>query len=450
MSAVKGSVKAKSTLGALLIPTPFAWYAADDLNLSDGDPVTVWPDRGPNGLDAALATASAPTFHVDRTSSGLPAVDFVPTRVLRTNTFASRAQPNVIFIVWRTRANGRILDGENDASRHIVETSTTQVRIFAGTFLGYTREIVMPRFFIHTGIFNGPNSAIREDGQVVQTGPAGNQGTTRFTIGAHYNLASNPANAELAELIFYDRMLTDTEIEVVEAYLYRKYFYVQLSGTISGESDVQGVLSRHIKLSGSVEAELTVGADLSYVSEIWGTISAESTLEADLRRKIGLSVSIEGESTVEADLRRTVGLTGAVAGSSALEGGLRREVGLTASLPGLSTVGARLGRHAFIDGTVAALSELDAALSKGLMLSGKVDALSDLTSPLVLKFVIVGDVYALSHLSAALSGRFTLIGSVPAVSSLSAFIRVRGLFAAKLTGSVVRRIYLEGEVDLDG
>lgn len=450
MSAVKGSVKAKSTLGALLIPTPFAWYAADDLNLSDGDPVTVWPDRGPNGLDAALATASAPTFHVDRTSSGLPAVDFVPTRVLRTNTFASRAQPNVIFIVWRTRANGRILDGENDASRHIVETSTTQVRIFAGTFLGYTREIVMPRFFIHTGIFNGPNSAIREDGQVVQTGSVGNQGTTRLTIGSHYNLSSNPANAELAELIFYDRMLTDTEIEAVEAYLYRKYFYVQLSGTISGESDVQGVLSRHIKLSGSVEAELTVGADLSYVSEIWGTISAESTLEADLRRKIGLSVSIEGESTVEADLRRTVGLTGAVAGSSALEGDLRRKVGLTASLPGLSTVGARLGLHAFLDGTVAALSELDAALSKGLMLSGQVDALSDLTSPLVLKFVIVGDVYALSHLSAALSGQFTLIGSVPAVSSLSAFIRVRGLFAAKLTGSVVRRIYLEGEVDLDG
>ena len=53
---MKGSIKAKSGIGALMLPTPFAWYAADDLMLSDNDPVTVWPDRGPNGLDATLVT----------------------------------------------------------------------------------------------------------------------------------------------------------------------------------------------------------------------------------------------------------------------------------------------------------------------------------------------------------------------------------------------------------
>lgn len=447
---MKGSIKAKSGIGALMLPTPFAWYAADDLMLSDNDPVTVWPDRGPNGLDATLATVDSPVFKANATRSGLPAVSFTPTRVLRTNVFPEIEQPNTIFVVWNADGAGRLLDGENDGSRHIFDTSSTAVRIFAGSFLTYTRQTNFPRFLIHTGIYNGANSAIREDGQLVASGNVGAQDTTRFTIGAHHNLSSNPFNGDVAEIIVYDRLLTQTEIEDIERYLYFKYFTVSLSGQIDGISLVEADIARSVALSGSIAGSSQIEANLDYVSEIWGSIEAESDVAGLLVHKVGISGRIDGTSSVEGDLLKTIGLSGLVLGQSDINGALNLEIGLEGSIAAQSDLAGRLGLHLILSGDIQGASVLIADLLRAIHLFGRINAESNLDAVLNIVFVFSGDISCGSELQAVLRADFALAAQIEGISHVEAFIQVKGLPGVRLLGSVVKSIYLEGEVDVHG
>lgn len=62
--------------GANSQPQNVMWFAADSLNLSNGDPVSIWNDISGNGNDAEQSvSASQPTFTTGEIN-GLPAVVF--------------------------------------------------------------------------------------------------------------------------------------------------------------------------------------------------------------------------------------------------------------------------------------------------------------------------------------------------------------------------------------
>lgn len=58
------------------LPSPLAWYRADDLALADGADVTTWPDASGNGYDLTPDGATPPTLQTNEQNS-LPGVRVV-------------------------------------------------------------------------------------------------------------------------------------------------------------------------------------------------------------------------------------------------------------------------------------------------------------------------------------------------------------------------------------
>ena len=87
--------------------SPLAWYSADSIvGLSDGDPVSTWPDRTANGFDLTAATTDRPTYKTGIQNT-LPAVRFDGTDNWMTNTaIGARSQPITIFIVYAQTVYG--------------------------------------------------------------------------------------------------------------------------------------------------------------------------------------------------------------------------------------------------------------------------------------------------------------------------------------------------------
>lgn len=235
------------------LPVPYMHFAADDLDLSDGDPVEVWPDKGPNGLDAEAAHRP-PVFKESVTHSGKPAVRF-DRSPLGTSEFDALEQPNTIFIVWKADNSGRVLDGRSDGSCHIVETYSGGIRMFAGSWLTYDRNVPFPDFLIHTAAFDGSSSVLREMGKEAASGNAGSYDVGRLTIGSHWDFSREQLTGDVAEIIVYDRSLSTSEIEVVERYLHLKYFAHPVSGVVPAQSTVSAGLRVRRDVSGQSYAK---------------------------------------------------------------------------------------------------------------------------------------------------------------------------------------------------
>lgn len=448
---LQGSINARSSSDGLMLPVPFAWYEADYLGLQNNDPVTVWFDKGPNGLDAVQISTNPPIFRTGLTTSGLPAVSFVPTNVLQSSVFAAINQPATIFAVWFSHAAGRLLDGENNGSRFIIDTSSNMVRIFAGNFIGYTRLPNFGRFVIHTGIFNGANSQIREDGQLVATGNAGNLSNTRFTIGAHHAGTTNQLNAYVAEIIIYDRLLTQSEIEYVESYLYKKYFIAQISGQIDSNSDLSAGLSLHIPLSSSIVAVSDVTAMIKVISEIWGSIVADSDSAAELSRKISLTGQVNDSSDLSAELYRHISLRVDIDAVLIVNGNLKRNVGLESSVNPKSDVTGRISLKHILSGEIIGQSDVSGNAERIRDLRVNISIQSDLQADLFQNKALQGSINCISQLNGNLNVVFILIGHLDCISGLLGFLDVRTRTAGiRLTGEVVKTIYLEGEVVTHG
>ena len=337
MHDLSGRVHGRARVSGVSIPDPFIWLAADYLSLEDDDPVILWPDKSPNGLDAGAAMVP-PTFKTGVSPSGKPVVRFMGMNPLQTPLFPAINQPNTIFIAWDSNGAGRVLDGENDASRHIIDTSSTSVRTFAGAFLTYTRPVNFPRILIHTAVFDGPDSLIREDGVLRAAGNAGALATTMLTIGAHHNLGQNAFSGDIAEMIVYDRALSISEIEQVESYLYRKYFTVPLSGDVAGESELTGSIPDTVPLAGGMNANSHISASLAGKRGLAAGVSSTSSLTGQVGLHRELFGQLEGVSAVEAFLSRKRALMASVEGDSGLTSKIEVKTALFGTAQGESTL----------------------------------------------------------------------------------------------------------------
>jgi len=215
------------------------WLAADQITgLSDGDPVTAWPDQSGNGNDAAQATgAKKPTFKT-AIQNGEPVVRFdgiddtlvIPSDVLDSSS-VDRAATMFFAVSPATLSNGNgyvaLVDAEAGGG----------VRLFA-LFIGnsycsfwnnnatYTPS---PAFSTGPQIVcirtSGATATVFVNGTQVATVATG----TTSSSGCQLEIGGNPSGSasllqgDYAEVLYFNAALSTDDRERVEAYLNDKY-----------------------------------------------------------------------------------------------------------------------------------------------------------------------------------------------------------------------------------
>ena len=484
---LSGTISANSKVASLMLPIPFAWYAADYLDLDDGDQVEVWPDKGPNGLNLVKTSPlGAPVFRANATPSGLPAVEYEVGLSRIVSSFSIQAQPNTVIVAWRSNADtGTVFQSSGAGASSQLTLRNNELHINAGQFLLYPK--VAPfGFIITTAIFNGTNSAIRENGEVKVIGNAGTNGIASLNVGSRSN-QTEQLDGHIAEFIFYNRLLTPSEIEDVERYLYEKYLVIRLSGridaistvkevveaialsgTITGESDLAGAFKMSHVLSGTIEAESELTIELTMATALSGTSAGEAVLSGHITMEMALSASSEATAELNAKISRRIAISGSVSAEAALSAKLTLAMAITGTVPGNSDLTASLGLATHITGSIsgqpiliAHLSQLmtlsgsshgqsvpDAYISRDISISGTIAGKSDLAAVVHLAMALAGNVEVASDVSGTLEQPF--IGTIAATSALAGALRLSAKIAGQIEAESILQAYLEKLVRLFG
>ena len=189
-----------------------AHYDARELGLNDNDSVTTWDDlEGDNDL----TEGDAPTFKTD-VINGNPVVRHDGSGNYLETAFASEiSQPNHVYAVavWRDAvdAGGHFWDGDSQDEANFRQGGGNEDwRISApDTVAGGSTDNDDHIFGI---IYDGPDSAIREDGSVVASGDAGSNGYNGFKTGVRGGI-SDFGQVDFGEILIYNGEPTPADVE---------------------------------------------------------------------------------------------------------------------------------------------------------------------------------------------------------------------------------------------
>ena len=210
------------------------WFKADAITgLSDNSGLATWLDSSGNGNTASQATgALQPTYYTTTHSlNGLPVVWWTDaTRYMTTSTLStSPLSTGTVFAVAAFNSSlgsyQYLMDGGDSTHRWAMGTGIDNVGNMA---LGAGSTIEYPFLdggsHVWTYLVNGASSAIRLDGWTIVTGNTGSDQLEAITLGNNYEpVINNGAGPYLAELILYNGILTNAQIQQNETYLNHKW-----------------------------------------------------------------------------------------------------------------------------------------------------------------------------------------------------------------------------------
>lgn len=226
------------------------------IGLSNGDPVSTWFDSGLNGNDFTQTGSARPEF-VTNVLNGLPVVRFNGTSQYMSTTdsadFTSSDGEFSFFAVIKTTYNNSrqiILRSRNNAtagtaSGFSVEldengdfegavAAPTHAEDTSGNFVGFTQseiDLINAGYVLIVLTFDNTNSTARlnsvdfstTDTELSGSSPIGTVDGETPHLGRAVNASIRFFFGDIAELLYYTRLLNSTEISNVENYLISKY-----------------------------------------------------------------------------------------------------------------------------------------------------------------------------------------------------------------------------------
>lgn len=205
------------------------WFAADSITgLSDGDPVSTWPDDSGNARDATQAGGARPTYKTNILNS-LPVVRFSAASSQRMVFTAHTGFTAVsIFIVFNrasTSGDHALLSVGNTLMRLDMvgggqlewwpDTDTTVIDTHnVSTATWYLASILQSStsYDVRLDLTSSAGTTVAVDGA--------NQ---TDAIGSFLGGTTWPFDGDIAEIVVYDSDLSDTDRDLVEAYLQGKW-----------------------------------------------------------------------------------------------------------------------------------------------------------------------------------------------------------------------------------
>ena len=213
---LRGSLRSVSTGVSAIPDSVVAQYDAQQFEGQDSQTIQTWPAEIGND-----ATGGDPTV-VDDGINGNTALDFDGVDDEFTAALSTITQPNTIITVAELsdpNESDRMWIVDGDSNQHAVYWSNSNNAIFAGnTLSGSTEQGVQLR----TGVFDGADSILREDGGQTATGDAGSNSLDGVRIGDSAAVDEN-WDGLIGEIIIYDAALSQSEIDSEEQRLASKW-----------------------------------------------------------------------------------------------------------------------------------------------------------------------------------------------------------------------------------
>ena len=287
-----------SIAGDISIPGEFSpsdltdlalWYDAETLGLANSSPVTSWPDL--SGQGRTLTTTMAPIFQTNALN-GKPGVQFDGFDDYLTHLAGTpfiNGKEITVFAVYKRlsgTSNGRIIAFNDVVGGDLDDYSTPRWTIYEGgandriaPYSNGELAIQVPHpteALLMTTWFDGTNHNLRVDKAPAST-PAFSTAqmgdytfaTNRITLSCGwFGVPSSTGNHIFHEVVVYDRALTTTERDQVEAYLDEKWFGAPAGPqTYFGSTSLPVTFSKDVrgqrKTFGQIARPVTFGATTS-------------------------------------------------------------------------------------------------------------------------------------------------------------------------------------------
>ncbi|MFW5983029.1 MAG: hypothetical protein ACOCQ4_00895, partial [bacterium] len=200
------------------------WLCADSLEVDEGS-VDSWYDLSGNNFHLSQTNLnSQPTF-TDSVINNQPTVYFDGIDDFMSVDFATNfSQPITIFVVWNSLNNqhNMIYDNYSGTRFFLFRANDGELRINAeNANLAYDIGF-QTKFLLTTSIYNFNNSVIKENSLIKNTGNVSNGMLNGINLG-RYSQGVHFLNGNIAELIVYNDILSESDQVIIENYLMNKY-----------------------------------------------------------------------------------------------------------------------------------------------------------------------------------------------------------------------------------
>ena len=222
-----------SVFSPLDISNGSAWFRADSgVDTKPSGNVELWTDGFGTGSDLAQTTNSDRPLFVasDPNFNNKPVIRFDGvSEFMATPAFsADLSQPNTMFVVCRMidldSGIKYLVDGIELTKRHLFNVHIDSGRpwsAFAGAELKGSNADTNTH--IHAIRFNTTNSGYYlGGGSVDASGDIGSFDLSGLTVGSNF-ANSNFTNVDVAEIILYDKLVSDSEMNQIGRYLGNRY-----------------------------------------------------------------------------------------------------------------------------------------------------------------------------------------------------------------------------------
>jgi len=301
------------------------WLTADDIdgdgdtgdNPADGDPVDVWRDKSGNGYEATRDGINETAYNTSG-PNGRPVVTFSGDYLSTRHNFDDLKEYTVLSVARYTGgANYRVI---SSATRNWLFGfhNSGDERFHAEGWIHNTGS-ANTNWHLHAGHINGdadPKANVWKDGVRLQTDGTGSH-NVNYTIGrlalGGYRIDSEESNCEVAELLIYNRVLSDEELERLGLYLDWKYGldtpYSEPNPAVVKEA--RGGFEVWAALSAEAIADVTVnfdfGADATaYADGMRGSIFREGIYNDNAINLDGANYALSDRRVVTGDRANTI------------------------------------------------------------------------------------------------------------------------------------------------
>ena len=266
--------------------------------------VSQWTDLSGNGNHLVQANESYQPAFIDSAVNGHPALEFDGTNHRMSSAAFATGGEVTIFVVAKpdggaSNAYGRVFaHGSNSAGIMLTRWNGSQacaLRIDTSAQFNQNRTggVLFNSQWRHIGLMTGPNAVeLKLDGYVSISHPyAWGDGITTnqpFVLGANYSASGGLMQGQVAEVIVYDRQLSDVERSLVESYLNRKYGRPATVPRVSYAVDASVLLPGENTIAVEMRQQSPSDADLIFDLELKG-------LEPEFILHTNFKISASGE-----------------------------------------------------------------------------------------------------------------------------------------------------------